>query len=83
MRNCVNLDGAWDFTFTETPFEGRIPAGTKYESTLAVPGCFDVMAPWFGKRGTGFFPPFRADLRAGAAERRRPARGARRPKAAC
>ena len=55
MRNRMNLNGIWDFTFLEQEFDGRIPAGLKYESALSVPGCFDVTAPWFGKRGVGFY----------------------------
>ena len=58
MRNCMNLNGAWDFSFIETPSDGGIPGGAKYESSISVPGCFDVMAPWFGRRGTGFFRRF-------------------------
>ncbi len=55
MRNSMNLNGIWDFAFLEQEFDGRIPAGLKYESALSVPGCFDVTAPWFGKRGVGFY----------------------------
>ena len=58
MRNCANLNGAWDFSFAASPCEGNIPGGVKYEGTISVPGCFDVMTPWFGKRGTGFFRRF-------------------------
>lgn len=55
MRNCRILNGIWDFSFADNCFAGTLPAGIKYRDTLSVPGCFDVMAPWFGKRGTGFF----------------------------
>ncbi|MBO4630614.1 MAG: hypothetical protein J5858_01690 [Lentisphaeria bacterium] len=58
MRNSINMNGVWNFTFREEegmPLPERIPANLRYESSIAVPGCFDVLAPWFGKRGTGFF----------------------------
>ena len=58
MRNSINLNGVWNFTFQEEeemPLPERIPANLRYESSIAVPGCFDVLSPWFGKRGTGFF----------------------------
>ena len=50
------LDGIWGFYFagegsalcTELPAMDR-------ETFLAVPGCFDVAAPFFGQRGTGYF----------------------------
>ena len=55
MRINRNLDGIWNFSFSESESFDRIPKGLKFESSIAVPGCFDVMAPWFGKRGPGFF----------------------------
>ena len=58
MRICKNLDGIWDFAFSESAGFNQYPAKLKFENTMAVPGCFDVMAPWFGKRGTGFFRRF-------------------------
>ncbi|MBE6374257.1 MAG: hypothetical protein E7055_19610 [Lentisphaerae bacterium] len=55
MRIGKNLDGIWDFTFSESADFNQYPGKEKFENALAVPGCFDVMAPWFGKRGTGYF----------------------------
>ena len=55
MRISKNLDGIWDFTFSESADFDRYPGKVKFENSIAVPGCFDVMAPWFGKRGTGYF----------------------------
>ena len=52
----LNLDGMWDFSFDE---QGKIlpevlPALT-WNTALSVPGCFDVAAPFFGKRGLGYY----------------------------
>jgi len=56
MRHISDLNGIWNFTFREgTSLPGKLPDGLQYSSSIAVPGCFDVLAPWFGKRGTGFF----------------------------
>ena len=56
MRCVRNLNGVWEFSFDEAVKPtGRLPGGLRFGSAAAVPGCFDVMAPWFGKRGTGFF----------------------------
>ena len=50
------LDGIWSFSFAG---EGSLLRGTRppigEETFLAVPGCFDVAAPFFGRRGTGCF----------------------------
>ncbi|MBO4490652.1 MAG: hypothetical protein J5944_04755 [Lentisphaeria bacterium] len=55
MRKTENLDGIWNFTFCETCEPGKLPGSIRYDSSMPVPGCFDVMTPWFGRRGTGFF----------------------------
>jgi len=48
MRYIQTLNGIWDFAFTggvcpEPPFEAARP--------MAVPGCFDLVEPFCGKRG--------------------------------
>lgn len=58
MRDRKILSGIWDFSFREDDPFGKVPQKMRYESSIAVPGCFDVMASWFGKRGTGFFRRF-------------------------
>ena len=55
MRTGKNLDGIWYFFFSESADFNKYPGKLKFENSIAVPGCFDVMAPWFGKRGTGYF----------------------------
>ena len=56
MRHCRNLNGIWDFSFDETgELSGKIPANMKFNGAMTVPGCFDVMSPWFGERGIGRF----------------------------
>ena len=56
MRRFSSLDGIWNFTFREgSSLPGKLPDSLQYSSSIAVPGCFDILAPWFGKRGTGFF----------------------------
>ena len=56
MRHYRNLNGIWDFSFDETgELFGKIPANMKLNGTMTVPGCFDVMSPWFGMRGIGYF----------------------------
>jgi hypothetical protein len=52
----LHLDGIWDFTFdsqSQTIPEQLPPLAR--ESSLSVPGCFDVAAPFFGKRGVGYY----------------------------
>ena len=54
--NILNLDGIWDFSFD--PESRCLPdclPHLEWESALSVPGCFDVSAPFFGKRGVGYY----------------------------
>ena len=54
--NILTLDGIWDFTFD--PLAQALPAelpSLSWDNTLSVPGCFDVTAPFFGKRGVGYY----------------------------
>ena len=55
MRTGKNLNGIWNFSFSESADFNQYHGRVKFENSIAVPGCFDVMAPWFGKRGTGYF----------------------------
>ena len=54
--NILNLDGAWDFYFDEQAkcINEELPE-ISWNSSLSVPGCFDVAAPYFGKRGVGYY----------------------------
>ena len=48
MRYIQTLNGIWDFSFTE----GCCPEQPfKADHSMAVPGCFDLMEPFCGKRG--------------------------------
>lgn len=50
------LDGIWSFSFAgEESVPGTELPATDNETFLAVPGCFDVAAPFFGRRGAGYF----------------------------
>ena len=54
--NILTLDGIWDFTFD--PLAQALPEQLpqlSLDSSLSVPGCFDVTAPFFGKRGVGYY----------------------------
>ena len=56
LMNILNLDGIWDFSFD--PESRCLPdclPHLEWESALSVPGCFDVSAPFFGKRGVGYY----------------------------
>lgn len=56
MRKTIDLNGIWDFAFLDNcQFDDEIPAGLQYKNALAVPGCFDAVDPWVGKRGVGIF----------------------------
>ena len=54
--NTFKLDGIWDFYFDA---EGKTIADTlpeiDFDTALSVPGCYDVAAPFFGKRGVGYY----------------------------
>ncbi len=54
--NILDLDGIWDFSFDKEALS--IPEflpQISWQSALSVPGCFDVAAPFFGKRGVGYY----------------------------
>lgn len=54
--NILDLDGIWDFSFDKEALS--IPESLpqiSWQSALSVPGCFDVAAPFFGKRGVGYY----------------------------
>ena len=53
--NC--LDGVWDFAFLGEDCDLNIidPLSTDFCDKAAVPGCFDTVIPWTGKRGTALY----------------------------
>ena len=54
--NILDLDGIWEFSFDKEALS--IPESLpqiSWQSALSVPGCFDVAAPFFGKRGVGYY----------------------------
>lgn len=52
MRTQKILDGTWHFAFSESePDLGKI----HFANVLSVPGCFDVTAPYYGRRGYGIY----------------------------
>ena len=55
MRKELNLDGIWEFRFSETESWQKYPTCREYSDFVSVPGCFDVLTEWFGKRGTAFY----------------------------
>ena len=59
-RSVLRLDGLWDFSFMEKCHDPLKPDLTKvtYTEKLAVPGVFDTMPQYAGKRGTAFYRTF-------------------------
>jgi len=55
-RNSTKLDGIWDFAFSETA-DYRHPElnAIKFTDKITVPGVWDAMPAWNGKRGIGFY----------------------------
>ena len=49
----INLNGIWDFT---TEADGDIPKN--FQSTMTVPGCFDVAADYLDYRGLCYYRKF-------------------------
>lgn len=55
-RRILSLNGNWQFRFTEgVPLEKADDPGFRADSLMTVPGAFDAMPEWFGKRGTGLY----------------------------
>ena len=59
-RSVLRLDGLWDFAFQEKCRDPLKPDLAKviYTDRLAVPGVFDAMPQYAGKRGTAFYRTF-------------------------
>ena len=59
-RSVLRLDGLWDFSFMEKCHDPLKPdlAKVTYTEKLAVPGVFDAMPQYAGKRGTAFYRTF-------------------------
>lgn len=51
MRTRLVLDGIWNFAFCGEA--GEIPA--VFPETMAVPGCFDMVSPYYGQRGVAAY----------------------------
>ncbi len=56
-RRILFLDGVWDFHFTENCPDPARPDfdAVVYDDQMAVPGVFDMLPRYAGKRGTGFY----------------------------
>ncbi len=52
VREKIILDGLWDFAFSEENMD-RLPEN--FKDVMTVPGCFDLMEPYCGKRGIGVY----------------------------
>ncbi len=56
-RPVQSLDGIWDFAFVENVPDPRSPdlSAVTYTHRMAVPGVFDTLPDFAGRRGTGFY----------------------------
>ena len=53
---CVqNLDGVWDFAFTEKYLEELDINSILFDTASSVPGCFDTLPEYYNFRGTGVY----------------------------
>ncbi|MCQ2353137.1 MAG: hypothetical protein MJ033_06635 [Victivallaceae bacterium] len=58
-RKIQDLGGIWDFCFTEGAADPAVlPEKIEYSEKLSVPGCFDVLPRYAGKRGTAYYRTF-------------------------
>ena len=54
--NSVSLNGSWSFRFAaDAALEKAADPAFAPEGTMVVPGCFDMMPPFYMKRGTGLY----------------------------
>ena len=58
MRREQMLNGIWDFAFTEQGMEEVEARSISFSEVISVPGCFDALPEYSGKRGTGIFRRF-------------------------
>ena len=58
MRREQMLNGIWDFAFTEQGMEEVEARSISFSEVISVPGCFDALPEYFGKRGTGIYRRF-------------------------
>ena len=58
MRREQSLNGIWDFAFAECGMEEIEPQKISFSEVITVPGCFDALPEYFGKRGTGVYRRF-------------------------
>lgn len=55
-RSVESLNELWDFCFLEGASMDDVPSGElEFPSRIVVPGAFDAMPAWLGKRGTGVY----------------------------
>jgi len=58
MRQENNLNGIWDFEFSELNWRTIVPETLTFPGIISVPGCFDALAEYSGRRGTGIYRRF-------------------------
>ena len=59
MRKVHNLNGIWDFEFLFKKHWQEVDFSTlTYQERITVPGCFDAVAHYENKRGTGIYRTF-------------------------
>ncbi|MBR2440305.1 MAG: hypothetical protein IKB25_08935 [Lentisphaeria bacterium] len=59
MRKIHNLNGVWDFEFLFKKNWNEVDFSTvSYPEKISVPGCFDAVAKYENKRGTGIYRTF-------------------------
>ncbi len=55
-RKIFDLSGAWDFCLIDNVDDPAVlPEKIEYTERLSVPGCFDVLPKYAGKRGTAYY----------------------------
>ncbi len=58
-RKIYDLAGAWDFCLTDGAADPAVlPEKIDYHEKLSVPGCFDVLPRYAGRRGTAYYRTF-------------------------
>ncbi len=50
-----NLDGIWDFAFTEKGLEELDVKNIHFDTASSVPGCFDTLPEYYNFRGSGVY----------------------------
>lgn len=55
VNKVQNLDGVWDFAFTEKGLEDLDINTIVFDTVSSVPGCFDTLPDFYNFRGTGIY----------------------------